>query len=166
MLLQNIKRILLVIGLINSSIVLTAQLQVSNLRCGFRNNPLGIGALPMFSWELQSTQNNVLQTAYRLLVADDSLKLANNEGNVWDSKKIAAVSSIQVSYAGNALQPAKKYFWKIMSWDNKGNESAWSPVAFFSTGLLNKADWNGAQWIAYDIIADTKYYSPFCTWRR
>ncbi|MFT3935733.1 MAG: family 78 glycoside hydrolase catalytic domain [Chitinophagaceae bacterium] len=159
---QNIKRLFFIVGLLSGCIALHAQLLVTNLRCGYRSNPLGIGTpKPMFSWELTSTDNKVLQTSYRILVADDSIRLANNVGNVWDSQQQTDGNSIQVAYNGNALAPAKKYYWKLMTWDNKGNQSAWSAIAFFSTGLFSKSDWKNARWIAYDVLPDTSIIVPF-----
>jgi len=80
------------------------QLSVANLRCESRNNPLGVeAAKPKLSWQLQSTQQNVLQTVYRILVADDEALLKRNIGNVWDSKQIKSSVSVQIAYSGKAL---------------------------------------------------------------
>jgi alpha-L-rhamnosidase len=101
-------------------IVQAQQLTVTSLRCESRSNPLGVDALePKLSWQLQSTQQNILQTAYRILVADDEDLLKKNIGNVWDSKQIKSSASIQVAYSGKTLQSANKYFWKVQVWDNK-----------------------------------------------
>ena len=130
-------------------------LEVINLKCEYKANPLGIEvAKPGLSWQLKSTQRNVMQTAYRVLVADNPSLLAKNSGNVWDSKKVNSGESIQVFFAGKKLEPTKTYYWKVMVWDNKNNASAWSKEASWQMGLLSKADWKGAKWIAYDKIAD------------
>jgi hypothetical protein len=138
------------------------QLTVSNLRCEYRNNPLGVDAAkPTLSWEVVSSQQNILQTAYRVLVADDEELLQKNIGNAWDSKRVNTSASIQITYGGKSLQPVKKYYWKIMIWDNKGNVSSWSTAASWQMGLLNKSDWKGAQWIAYDVLPDSGKILPF-----
>ncbi|RYD75407.1 MAG: alpha-L-rhamnosidase, partial [Sphingobacteriales bacterium] len=36
-----------------------------------------------------------------------------------------------------------------------GHESAWSKTGFWQMGLLNPADWKGAEWIAYEKLADS-----------
>lgn len=142
-------------------IVQAQQLTVANLRCESRNNPLGVDAMqPKFSWQLQSTRQNILQIAYQILVADDEALLKKNIGNVWDSKQIKSSASIQVAYAGKALQSAKKYFWKVQVWDNKGNLSSWSSAAYWQMGLLQPKDWSTAKWIAYDEINDTAIIAP------
>ena len=145
-----------------SSSIRAQKLKVTHLRCGYSENPLGVDAIkPQLSWELQSTQKNVLQTAYRIIIADDSSLLQKNMGNIWDSKKIRSAASIQVGYNGQPLQAAKKYFWKIMAWDNKGNASNWSDAASWQMGLLNIDDWKGAKWIGYEALPDANTIVPF-----
>ncbi len=141
---------------------LSAQkLQVTNLRCENKVDPLGVDAAkPRLSWELQSELRNVLQMAYRILVADDSLLLQKNTGNTWDTKKINSSASIQVLYNGKTLLPAKKYFWKLLVWDNKGRVSSWSKIEIWQMGLPGKADWKNAKWIAYEEINDTSVIAP------
>ncbi|HKO81663.1 MAG TPA: family 78 glycoside hydrolase catalytic domain, partial [Chitinophagaceae bacterium] len=137
------------------------QLTIVNLRCEYKQNPIGVDrTIPRLSWELQSKQQNVLQTAFRILVADDPSLLQANTGNIWDSKKISSTASIHVGYNGKALQSAKKYFWKVMVWDNKGNVSSWSDNASWQMGLLSAKDWGGAKWIAYEEINDTAIIVP------
>jgi len=138
------------------------QLTTANLRCEYKINPIGIDAVnPRFSWELQSTAKNVLQVAYRIIVADDASLVEKNTGNTWDSKKIVSGTSVQVLYNGGPLLSAKKYYWKIMVWDNKGNASNWSKTASWQMGLLTTADWKGARWIGYEAMPDSSQIIPF-----
>lgn len=136
------------------------QLTITDLRCESSVNPLGVDeSHPALSWQLQSKQQNVMQVAYRILVADNEVVLKTGKGNIWDSKKIHSSASIQVDYAGKVLQSAKKYYWKIQAWDNKGN-TAESPVAFWQMGLLKPADWSKAQWIAYENLPGSSIIVP------
>jgi alpha-L-rhamnosidase len=132
----------------------TAQkLAVANLRCEYQPHPLGVQtATPSLSWQLRADRRNVRQAAYQVLVADNPNKLSQNVGNVWDSGKVSAPTSIQVSYAGRTLQPAKTYFWKVKTWDNQGGASEWSAPAEWQMGLFAPADWKGAAWIAYEQL--------------
>lgn len=140
----------------------TQQLSVTNPRCEYKQNPVGVDAAkPRFSWELQSGQRNVLQAGYRIIVADNTAALAKDYGNVWDSEKVNSSASIQVEYKGKKLQPAKKYYWKLMVWDNKGNVSSWSSDAAWQMGLLTAGDWGGARWIAYEQLPDSSKIVPF-----
>lgn len=136
-------------------------ISVTNLKCEYRKDPLGVESTsPSLSWELQSDQRNVFQTAYRVLVADDPSLLSKNSGNIWDSKKIVSGNSIQISYKGKRLQSAKKYYWKVMAWDNKKNISQWSDVATWQMGLFSKTDWRHAQWIALEKLPDSLKIVP------
>ena len=145
-----------------AAVTIQAQnLHVQHLECEYRNDPLGVESTnPALHWELQSDQQNVLQKAYCVLVADDSLLLVNNTGNIWDSGKIASDSSINITYKGTRLQSARKYFWKVMVWDNKGNHSAWSKIAKWQMGLLNSDEWAGAKWIGYESLPDSEKIVP------
>lgn len=140
----------------------TAQsLQLRHLRCEDRQQPSAVQTVqPRLSWQLYSDRQNVTQTAYRILVADDSLLLKKNTGNIWDSRKVQSAASVQVVYRGKPLQAAKKYYWKLMIWDNQGKSSDWSPVASWQMGLLSKADWGAAQWIGYDELPDSLVITP------
>ena len=130
------------------------KLSVTNLRCEYRIDPIGVDIRsPALSWELQSTQQNVLQTAYRIFVSEDSSSLAKDSRASWDSKKINGAGSVQVAYSGLSLQSVKKYFWKVTIWDNKGN-SCTSAIASWQMGLLTAADWKDAHWIGYDVLPD------------
>ncbi|MEO5683075.1 MAG: family 78 glycoside hydrolase catalytic domain [Chitinophagaceae bacterium] len=131
---------------------LHAQVNVHMLTCEGLINPLGIDIIsPRLSWQLQSPQRNVQQTAYHILVASTKEKLEKNEGDVWNSGKISTDASIHILYRGKVLTSQLKYFWKIKVFAGK-NESAWSNPAYWSMGLLRSTDWS-AKWIGYDKAA-------------
>ncbi|HMU59365.1 MAG TPA: alpha-L-rhamnosidase, partial [Chitinophagaceae bacterium] len=99
------KRLLIITSLFFSIKNVQAQLQVTNLRCEYSTHPLGVEtAAPHFSWQLQSTQKNVLQTAYKVIVSDDSLLLKKGTANTWNSNRVQSAASIQIQYAGKKLQ--------------------------------------------------------------
>jgi alpha-L-rhamnosidase len=156
------KRLMAFSIIVLAGIICHAQsLKAVNLRCEYRVNPLGVDTKNLrFSWELQSSRSNILQSACRILVADNEALLAKNIGNVWDSKKATSAASIQVEYKGKELKPAKKYFWKVMVWDNKGAVSSWSSAAMWQMGLFTNTDWNNAQWIAHDRLPDSLKIIP------
>ena len=52
-------------------------------------NPIGVDVLhPRFSWVLTHPERGQTQSAYQVLVADTKEELAEDKGDVWDSKKI------------------------------------------------------------------------------
>ena len=143
------KQIILLIVSFLSAHSLIAQISVTNLRCEMLTNPLGIDVKePRLSWMLNSTQRNVQQTAYLIIVSSSKEKLSKDDGDVWNSGKINSSQSIHIKYSGKELQSGKAYFWKVRSFTNKG-ETTWSEPANWSMGLLNKTDWK-AKWIGYD----------------
>ena len=143
------------------SVQVFAQLQVKNLQCEYLTNPLGVETLqPKLSWQITSPQRGTMQTAYRIIVADNLSSLQKNLGNVWDTKKINSDQSIQVLYAGKRLQPVKTYYWKVMVWDKRNNVSAWSNQGNWQMGLLTADDWKGANWIAYEKMHDSLRLRP------
>ncbi len=126
-----------------------AQVVVKKLRCEMLTNPLGIDATqPRFSWQLESSQRNVTQQSYQIIVSSSEQKLKANDGDIWNSGAVNESKSLLIDYAGSALQSARKYFWKVKVITNKGVAST-NETAFFSTGLFNVTDWK-AKWIGYD----------------
>jgi alpha-L-rhamnosidase len=131
-------------------------LKVENLRCEYRQNPIGIDVLnPRLFWTLSSDRRNVLQTAYQIQVALDG----HFEEPVWDTGKYSSDRSIQVEYGGVGLKPGCRYFYRVRAWDNLGNQSEWSEAAFFETGLLDKTEWT-AQWITPGMETDPSEVKP------
>ncbi len=124
---------------------------VTNLRCEYLVNPLGIDVQqPRLGWVIESDRRGEVQTAYQVLVASSKDKLAGNTGDLWDSGKVKSDASNQVVYQGKRLQSRMRCFWKVRVWDKDGQVSAWSEPAKWSMGLLEDKDWAGAEWIGGD----------------
>jgi alpha-L-rhamnosidase len=123
------------------------------LRCEYREDPLGIDALqPRLSWLLESTvpgARGQLQAAYEILAASSEERLSSNQGDLWDTGKVESDRSTQVAYQGTALISRQRVWWKVRVWDRAGTVSSWSETAFWSMGMLSRADWKG-QWIGLD----------------
>ncbi|UEG52858.1 glycoside hydrolase family 78 protein [Mucilaginibacter daejeonensis] len=152
---------IIILFLLLPFVALAQDLKVGKLQCEYKSDPQGIEeASPKLSWQLQSTGHNIIQTSYRVLVASNKTLLDQNKGDVWDSKKVSSSASIQVGYAGKPLASARTYYWKVMVWDNQQHTSAWSKPAHWQMGLPSKADWKGAQWIAYDRLPDSSKITP------
>ncbi|MEQ7799501.1 glycoside hydrolase family 78 protein [Pedobacter sp. ASV1-7] len=150
-------KLLYLFGLLLLTVPVYSQgLNVDALRCEYKTNPRGVeSASPVFSWELKSTERNIFQSAYQVLVADNLKALSKNTGNIWDSGKTPSDKSIQILYKGKALVGGKAYYWKVRVWDNKGKISEWTTVSNWQMGLLTAADWKNANWIAYEKLADS-----------
>ena len=130
------------------------QLQVSDLKTEYQENPLNISAAaPRLSWKIRSAQRNVMQTAYQIRVGTDSANLSAGKSLVWDSGKKKGEVSVFLPYAGTPLKPNTKYYWQVKVKDNQGKESAWSAIGSWRTSLFGAANWS-AKWITSDL-ADT-----------
>lgn len=82
------KQVLLIILLALPLWLKAADVSVTGLRTEQMVDPMGLDtAAPRMSWRLESSQRNVMQTAYRILVASSPELLAQDKGDLWDSGK-------------------------------------------------------------------------------
>lgn len=119
-------------------------LKVTDLRCEYRRNPIGIGEKrPRISWKLDSEERAVAQTAYEIEVAEDerfSLLL-------WQSGQQTFSHSVHVELEHFEGESCKRYYYRVRVWDNKGGCSDWSDTAYWETGMLKGEKWS-SEWIA------------------
>ena len=131
---------------------LYAAIGITDLRTEQLKNPAGIDVRqPRLSWRIESDEQNVIQTAYHILVASSPELLEQGKGDIWDSGKIESDASQWITYQGKTLKCNAPYYWKVKIDTNKGATN-WSVPAFWITGLFNEADWQG-QWIGLDRAA-------------
>jgi alpha-L-rhamnosidase len=139
--------------------------QVTRLRCEYLVNPLGIDEpLPRLSWAMDSDRRGARQIAFRILVASTPERLLAGQGNLWDSGRIESNQATHVVYSGKPLRSRDVCHWCVEVWDEAGN-AAKSEPAFWTMGLLEKADWS-AKWIAADpeiIRRDREATAPTLT---
>jgi alpha-L-rhamnosidase len=138
--------------------------QPDNLTCNYNVNPLGVDdPAPALSWLVNDSSRGAIQTAYHILVASDPKMLKKDIGNIWDSKKVESSQSAHVIYEGVPLESRRIYFWKVRTWDNQGNPSAWSESASWEMGLLYKDDWQ-AKWIGMNLIVEDAALENYGSW--
>lgn len=124
--------------------------KINKLTCEYKKNPLGIDIVsPRLSWIIETDRRKWLQSAYRVLVASSAENLNNNNGDLWDSGKVASDKTSQIVYQGASLKSEMQCFWKVCVWDEQANQSDYSESALWTMGLLQKQDFK-ADWIGYD----------------
>src|SRR5687768_11479795 len=103
--------------------------RIAPLHCEHRVNPVGIDMpKPSFGWQIDAESRGFIQSAYQIQVGADSSQLIKNIAGEWSTGKILSSQSQLILYAGKKLQPAKKYFWRVRTWDKNGRVSSWSVV--------------------------------------
>ena len=136
--------VLLLAGINTASL---AKNQVIKLVCEYKTNPVGIDVkAPRLSWQISSDDNNVVQTAFEIRVADVVANLGKKDEMIWESGKVESDQSVNVVYDGPALKSMQRVYWQVRVWDQNDKVTAWSDPAYWEMGILNEADWQ-ASWI-------------------
>jgi alpha-L-rhamnosidase len=126
--------------------ITSAQAAPVHLRTNALANPLGIDTpQPTFSWQSDAKMPNWMQSAYEVLVATDSSNLLPSKADAWDSGRVKSSESLDIAYAGAQIKSQQRYFWRVVVWDDNGNQTESAP-AWFETGLMRPSDWK-AEWI-------------------
>ena len=122
-------------------------LHIDYLKCEYRTNPLGIDtSRPRLSWKLFSDIRGQFQTAYQILVASSEDKLSESHADLWNSGKVISRQSLNIAYAGKALESRIRCYWKVRVWGKRGQVSPWSKPAWWEMAFLEEDDWS-AYWI-------------------
>jgi alpha-L-rhamnosidase len=143
-----------------SHLACSQAIQVTNLRCEYLQEPLGIDtAGPRLSWIIESRQRGQRQTAYQVIVSSSLAALEREQGDLWDSGKVVSDETAHVEYSGRPLGSRQTCHWKVRAWDRDGQASSWSKPARWEMGLLQPGDWS-AEWIeaklsGEDAVADS-----------
>jgi alpha-L-rhamnosidase len=106
-------------------------------------------AKPLLSWKIEDSRHGARQNAYQIQVASTQENLAGGKADVWDSGRVQSDNSVGVAYAGPALEPSRRYYWGVVTWDQDGRPSAPSAPSWWETGLLKQENWR-AKWIGYE----------------
>lgn len=97
-------------------------------------HPLGAAQLQALSFQWEAPANGQ-QTAFQILVASDSQKLAAGVGDLWDSGKRITKAYTGVPYAGKMIDESATPWWQVRIWGDKGETSPFSrPQAIADLG--------------------------------
>ena len=119
-------------------------LRVVSLRTEHQVEPLGIDeTVPVLGWQIVADARDVLQTGFRIRAALSQDALVSDD-LVWDSGWISSARSVDVVWAGPALESRTRYFWDVEVETTAGSARAEEPT-WFEMGLLEPSDWT-ASW--------------------
>ena len=124
-------------------------MKITRITIENRERPLDIDVLaPRISWVNESDARGARQEGYRIVVAKDEAL----SDVVWDTGAVASPESVQIPYAGAALETRSSYWVQLEVWMNDG-ESARARSSF-ETAFMDWQDWR-ADWITpeYDFQA-------------
>ena len=111
---------------------------------------------PRFSWNYETSENEVVQQNYRIIVASTMENAQKGIGDLWDSGVIPSSQMLYIPYAGKELKSRDKAFWKVITTVTaKGGKKAKLASEFksFEISLLNQEDWQ-AKWIGHGFEDD------------
>lgn len=100
---------------------------------------------PIFSWELRSQENAVLQTACQVRVASSPSLLGEGKPDLWDSGKLENDNELSLTYSGKELQSGKVYYWQVRSWNNN-IPSQWAEPKAFRMGDELTSEYEAARY--------------------
>lgn len=145
------KIVFIFVWFITASMSAAPSFSVYGLMTEQAENPIGVETNePYFSWKIHAQERNFKQSAYHICIADSPAKLENDDCNIWNSGKVFSDNSIFNQFKGKKLLSSTTYYWRVKVWNDKGEESAWSQMHTFTTGLLNESDWGTSRWIAME----------------
>ena len=112
-------------------------------------------AQPRFSWNFETTENEVIQQNYRIIVATTAENAQNGVCDLWDSGVVPSNQMLYIPYAGKELKSRDKAYRKVITTvAAKGKKAkVESEVKSFEISLLNQDDWQ-AQWIGHEFEDD------------
>ncbi len=121
------------------------KIKAVNLKTNNMVNPIGInGDRPEFSWQIA---NACGQSAWQIKCAASAELLAAGE-LLWDSGKVETPVMAAHLYGGPELKSGDSIFFKVLLWDENGNEGDWSETAFCECGMLSNQDFK-ACWVGF-----------------
>ena len=112
---------------------------ITEIQMDYLKNPAGLTAFPQFSWKMESDRKNVVQEGFQLQIS-----LSPDEGGIiYDSGMVQSDSSAHVTADSAVMESARKYFVRVRTILNQGEESGWSDWDWFISGLIDNSEWTG-----------------------
>ena len=148
--------LLAIIGFVSCDNNLNISIVNPNVEQQIHEQPLATNQ-PRFSWNYETTDNEVVQQNYRIIVATTAENAEKNIGDLWDSGVMPSSQMLYIPYAGKELKSRDKAYWKVITTvAAKGKKAkVESEVKSFEISLLNQEDWQ-AKWIGHEFEDDLR----------
>jgi len=117
-------------------------MRVTHLRVDYMENPVGFDfEKPVLGWRTEEA-GGLKQAAYQVQVGlcPYFADIAHDTGRVEGDECVCVPLAMP-------LKARARYYWRVKTWDDLGNESPWSEAAYFETGRYGE-EWN-AEWIGF-----------------
>ena len=147
--------LLAIIGLVSCNNNLNIGIINPNVEQQVHEQPLATSQ-PRFSWNYETTETEVVQQDFHIIVASTLENAQNGNGDLWDSGVVPSNQMLYIPYAGKELKSRGKAYWKVITTVTaKGGKKAKlaSEVKSFEISLLNQEDWQ-AKWIGHEFEDD------------
>jgi hypothetical protein len=99
------------------------------------------GPAPHLGWTMVASAPGQRQSAYRIIASSRSELLGQDQGDLWDSGRVASPASLDIPYHGSPLPPGGSWLWKVRTWDGAGAASAWSTAQRVTMAASPPAEW-------------------------
>src|ERR1035437_9103752 len=130
--------IILCLTIIGVTLHTFAAFSVTNMKVCNMNSSVGIDRTPAFNWHVISDSHGFYQTAYQIVVANES------GTEVWNTGKVTSDLQSNILYEGTALQSRTHYNWTVTVYDANGTAS--TATSSFETAFMSPTEWT-AKWI-------------------
>ncbi len=119
-------------------------MKITRLKTNNTQNPISVNLYnPVFSWNVEQTEDNWKQNAYRITVLEA-------ECIIWDSGVVVSDKMVGIDYCGASLKSDTRYTWFVEVEQAGKKGFVKSETNYFETALLNEEDWKG------DFIGETE----------
>lgn len=145
--------------IISFNIGAMARIDVKNLICEYKTNPVGIGVLkPRLSWQIASPEKEAFQKGYEVRFAASIAGLKSND-LIWTTGKVSSPQSVNVVYNGPDLKSMQRVYWQVRCLSKREEWSQWSEPAFWEMGIIKPSEWK-AKWISFGGEKEMKGSKP------
>ena len=147
--------LLAIIGLASCNDTLDVTITNPNVEQQFHEQALAT-AQQRFSWQYETTESEVVQQNYHIIVATTAKNAQKSIGDLWDSGVVPSNQMLYIPYGGKELKSRDKAYWRVITTVTaKGSKKAKieSEVKSFEISLLNQEDWQ-AKWIGHEFEDD------------